>query len=245
MCRHSRLVPVVDLTQSQKNMQPPLMNLFMMAAGSFDPIQTTMAAAQNNPYLVIDRNQRWSQRTDGKAATNAPAIAAAGPAAKEDSYTSNELWSALAQLRRSTAKRPSPRANQERNRNGRRSAVLLRNYCHDSRPSVPHPQRIAYDKLVAVGVALTFQLNVDTKGHGQGCGGMFPPLARSSGCRISDQSLFYLFATLTPLPMAPLTSPGGGGGGNSSSRGGGGPGSSTDKRANRTRFTDYKANVAY
>jgi AT-binding transcription factor 1 len=58
----------------------------------------------------------------------------------------------------------------------------------------------------------------------------------------SDQSPFNFFATSTPLPMAPLTPPGGGGGGNSSS-GGGGPGSSTGKRANRTRFTDYQIKV--
>ena len=104
---------------------------------------------------------------------------------------------------------------------------------------------------------ISSQLNVDTKGHGQG-GGMFPPRPAASGSALpspaatglaglspgrlsSDQSPFNFFATSTPLPMAPLTPPGGGGG--NSSSGGGGPGSSTGKRANRTRFTDYQIKV--
>jgi hypothetical protein len=45
------------------NMQPPLMNPFMMAAGHFDPIQAAMAAqaAQKNPYLQSAMDQQAGQ----------------------------------------------------------------------------------------------------------------------------------------------------------------------------------------
>jgi len=107
---------------------------------------------------------------------------------------------------------------------------------------------------------ISSQLNVDTKTGVVTAGNMFPPRPAggsaltspappvagmsglSPGRMNSDQGPFNFFTTSTPLPMAPLTPPGGGGGGNSSS-GGGGPGSSTGKRANRTRFTDYQIKV--
>lgn len=129
-----------------------------------------------------------------------------------------------------------------------------------SHQQTPLPQRSSspagMPSNLSLASLISSQLNVDTKSGLTG-GNMFPPrpggsaltspapsagLAGLSPGRLnSDQGPFNFFTTSTPLPMAPLTPPGGGGG--NSSSGGGGPGSSTGKRANRTRFTDYQIKV--
>ena len=118
---------------------------------------------------------------------------------------------------------------------------------------------------LALASLISSQLNVDTKNPAAslpGSAGMFPPRhsAMSSPAAMaalspgrSVDAPFNFFASSTPLPMAPLTPPGlqmsaltplgGPGGAGGPGGGSSGPGSSTGKRANRTRFTDYQIKV--